>query len=317
MLTESKNNSTNPNCSVVYFGTPSFSASVLDALVQTRYKPQLVVTMPDKKQGRAQVLAPPPVKLVAQQHNIPVVQPATLDSNFELEKEYDLFLVFAYGLLIPQRILEMPKHGAVNVHASLLPQYRGASPVQHALLSGDATTGITLMLMDQKMDHGPIIAQHEISIDEQETYATLIQKIAQQTTPLLQTTLPKWLSGEIQPTPQNHANATYTSMLTTQDARIDWNNSAQRIERMVRAFNPKPGAFTFWNNKRLKIMRAELTTAQSSLPFGTVSVENNNLLIACNDLFLKINDLQLEGQNIKTTHQFLQAHDDIQGGVLG
>ena len=317
MLTESKNNSTNHKYSVVYFGTPNFSALVLDALAQTQYKPQLVVTMPDKKQGRKQILAPPPVKTSAQQHNIPVVQPPTLDSSFELEQEYDLFLVFAYGHIIPERVLEMPKHGAVNVHASLLPQYRGASPVQHAILNGDATTGITLMLMDKKMDHGPIIAQQEISIDEQETYATLIQKIAQQTTPLLQKTLPSWLAGKIEPTPQNHAYATYTNTLKTQDARIDWNNPAQRVERMVRAFNPKPGAFTFWNNKRLKIMRAELTTAQTSLPSGTVNVENKNLFVACNDLFLKIHNLQLEGQNIKTTHQFLQAHSDIHNVVLG
>ena len=297
----------------------AFQRLVLDALVQTQYKPQLVVTMPDKKQGRAQVLAPPPVKLVAQQqHNIPVVQPATLDSSFEVGKKVRLVSCVCVWVAYP------PTHFRnAKTWSSECPRFV-ASPIQRCFpratraFNGDATTGITLMLMDQKMDHGPIIAQHEISIDEQETYATLIQKIAQQTTPLLQTTLPKWLSGKIEPTAQNHAHATYTSTLTTQDARIDWNNSAQRVERMVRAFNPKPGAFTFWNNKRLKIMRAELTTAQSSLPFGTVNVENNNLLIACNDLFLKINDLQLEGQNIKTTHQFLQAHsDDIQGGVLG
>lgn len=311
------NNSTNPNYSVVYFGTPYFSAWVLENLVQTPYEPQLVVTMPDKKQGRKQTLTPPPVKTVAEKHNIPVAQPPTLSSGFALSGEYDLFIVFAYGLIIPKHILELPKYGAVNVHASLLPQYRGASPVQHAILNGDTTTGITLMLMDQKMDHGAIIAQRNIPIDENQTYTTLIEKIAQQTPEFLQTTLPQWLSGSIQPTPQNHAQATYTNTLTTHDARIDWNKPALEIERMARAFNPEPGTFTFWNNKRLKISQCALTHAKTSFPAGTALVQNNDLLVACNDSLLAIQKLQLEGEVIKTAHQFLQAHPDIHNAVLG
>ena len=310
------NNSTKPKHSVVYFGTPWFSACVLEALVATEYKPRLVATMPDTKQGRKQILAPPPVKLVAEKHAIPVVQPPTLQPNSIPQGEYDLFIVFAYGHIIPQRILDIPTYGAVNVHASLLPQYRGASPIQSAILNGDATTGITLMLMDEKMDHGAILAQREISLTSNETYTSLVEKMVQQTPLLLQTTLPQWFSGSIQPTPQNHARATYTRTLRTQDGRIRWNTPAQHIERMTRAFNPKPGVFSFWNSKRLKIIQCALTNAQTSSPPGAVCVQNNNLLVACNDAFLSIQQLQLEGEVVKTARQFLQSHGDIRNATL-
>jgi len=299
---------------VAFFGTPTLAATILEALCESPYKPALVVTAPDKPAGRGYALTPPAVKETAAHYDIPVLQPEKLDEQFAeqlLHQAWDVFIVAAYGKIIPQRVLDIPARGTLNVHGSLLPKYRGSSPIQAAIANGDTTTGPTIMLIDEKMDHGPLIAQKEFPIARDETSGTLFVKMADEGARLLVETLPKWLSGELEATPQNHGEATTTSMLTKEDGRIDWSNTATTLERLVRAYDPWPGTFTFWGGRRVKILATKIGEGSTDATPGTVVQYGDGIAVATADIPLIITSLQLEGKKAQSGEEFARAYPDF------
>lgn len=266
-------------------GTPEFGAIILEKLCQANLKPILVITAPDKPVGRKQILTPSAVKIVAQRYNIKIGHAM---SNF-LKIKPDLIAVAAYGQILPKEILEIPKYGCLNVHPSLLPKYRGPSPIQATILNGDKETGVTIMLMDEKMDHGPIIANCELRIANYKyILKELEKKLANLGAELLVETISKWLNGEIKSKPQNESKATYTKILKRKDGKIDWQKPDEEIERQIRAFNPWPGTYTIYNEKILKILKAE--------------VFNNKLIIK---------EVQLEGRKPMSFEDFLLGHPNF------
>lgn len=233
-----------------FFGTDEFSVKVLETLKERSYFPALIITVPDQPKGRKLILTPPPAKIWAVQNNIPVVQPFSLkdlDSNSSLIIRNSSFsLVASYGKIIPQTILDLPKIGTLNIHPSLLPKYRGATPLESAILAGDDKTGVTIIVLDALMDHGPILAQKEISlINWDPFYEELRDKLAEEGANLLADYLPSWLAGQIKPGDQNHSSATTTKKIAKEDGLINFNDQPEINFRKIRAFTPWPGAYFF------------------------------------------------------------------------
>jgi len=244
----------------VFFGTSEFSVTILEILYQNNFIPDLIITTPDRPKGRGLKLKPNPVKIWAQKNNIKFIEPEKLTRYVLPVTHYDLFIIAAYGKIIPKEILEIPEGGTLNVHPSLLPKFRGPSPIQSFILSGEKETGVTIILADEKVDHGPIIAKSEIFNAESETYKELEEKLARLGGNLLVEVLPKFLNGEIKPQEQNHSEATFTKKITKEDGLIDLEKDPpELIERKIRALNPWPGVYTFINGKRLIITKAKLT----------------------------------------------------------
>jgi len=258
---------------IVFFGTPQLGVQVLEKLIAKGFKPIVVVTREDKPVGRGQKTTPPPVKTVAQKHKIPIFQPKKLKENQEIARELksflpNLFIVAAYGRIIPREILEIPKYGTLNVHPSLLPKYRGASPIQSAILAEEKETGVTIILLDEEMDHGPIIAQEKIDLNVTETAEDLKKKLGDSGAELLIRTIPAWIEGKIKPKEQNHKKATFTKVFTKEDGYIDLSNppSPEKFNLMVRAFYPWPGTWTKWQNKIIKFMPGNLIQPEGKKP---------------------------------------------------
>jgi len=240
-----------------FFGGGDFSVKVLDILYQNSFVPELIVTTPDKPKGRKLVLTPPPAKIWAEKNKIK----HTTDYSL-LTADYSLFIIAAFGKIIPKEILDIPKYGTLNIHPSLLPKYRGPSPIQSFILSGENETGVTIMLTDEQVDHGPIIAQQKFSIFNFQfsNYKELEEKLAELGGKMLVETIPKFINGKIKQQEQDHSQATFTKKITKQDGLIDLEKeSPEIIERKIRAFTPWPGAYFFVNRKRLIITKAELT----------------------------------------------------------
>ena len=277
---------------IVFFGTSEFGAIILGKLVQAGMIPVLVVTTPDKPVGRKQVLTPPPVKLIAEKFKLPIFQPADLLNSAIAElsrQKIDMFIVAAYGKILPKEILGIPKYGALNVHPSLLPKYRGASPIQTVLLNEEDETGVSIIALDEKMDHGPVLTMSKLQIaNNKYRYQELHNTLAKIGAELLIKTIPDWIAGKIKAVPQDESKATYTKILKKEDGKIDWNKEARYIERQVRALYPWPGAFTFWKGKQIKILKAH--------------VEQKTLII---------DELQLEGKKPTTLQDFLLGHKDF------
>lgn len=242
---------------IVYFGTPEFSAYILERLLNfeppiqdCKFKVIAVVTGPNRSVSMKQILTPSAVSLVAQKYAIHTLKPEQLDQNFVeahlSDLESDLFIVASYGKIIPKRLLSLPKLGALNVHGSILPKYRGASPIQAAILNGDETTGITIMLMDEKMDHGPILSTRQISVTKEDNYQALSTKMSQIAVPLLQETIINFVQGKIKPRVQRHAAASYCNLIKKENGYFDINNPppSEMLDRMIRAYYPWPGAWT-------------------------------------------------------------------------
>ncbi len=312
----------------VFFGVPQFGAIILEKLIQANLKPVLVITSPDKPVGRKQVITPPPVKVISQKYKIPVAQPETIETfKSELKKiNPDLAVVAAYGTkAIPNDILGLPKHGFINVHPSLLPRWRGASPIQYTILSGDTETGVTIILMDEKIDHGGIIAISKIKItNEKVTSEELIQELAELGAKLLIKTIPLWLKNKIKPVPQDDLTAVYRKRLEKSDGKIDWQKSADYIERQIRALNPWPGTFTKTEDKgkkkSLKIFKAFIQKQTKQGPFGiagkTYLASNDKIAVQCGKDFLVLEELQFEGGKRMAVKDFLKGHPDFVGTIL-
>ena len=255
-------------------GTPDFSVPTLQALHESGHRILSVVTQPDRPKGRGRKLTPPPVKEAALELGLPVLQPETVKTD-DFHRRMtdlapDLFVVVAFGQILPQSLLDIPTLGAINVHASLLPRHRGAAPIQWAIIKGDSETGVTTMLMDKGMDTGDILLMERTPIAADETAATLHDRLSRMGARLLVTTLEKLQQGTLERTPQDAAKASYAPMLKKEDGEIDWSQPAEEIERRIRGMSPWPGAYTFSDDRRLKIFKASVLERDISVAPGTI-----------------------------------------------
>lgn len=308
---------------LVFMGTPDFAVPSLLALAETGdYEIVTVVTQPDRPAGRGRSMRQSDVKKAALDRDLPIWTPETLKDSAAVEHLRDLSpdvgVVAAYGEILRPAVLDVPAHGFVNVHASLLPKYRGAAPIPEAILNGDDTAGVTIMLMDEGMDTGPILAQRSIPVRPDETGGSIFERLAQLGASLLVETLPRWLDGAIIPQPQNDDEATVTRMLKKEDGRIDWSEPAVQIERQIRAYTPWPGSFTTWNGTRLKVIEAHVYEAptRDAAP-GRVVMLNESVSVATGAGWLVLDKLQLAGKNIVTAHEFVNGYQDFVDATLG
>lgn len=311
---------------LIFFGTPDFALPSLEMLHHHGFAIAGVVTNPDKPAGRGHATRPGPVAHFARVHGLPLLQPESL-RNEETRSELvalapDYFIVAAYGKIIPPEILALAPLGSLNVHPSLLPKFRGASPIQSAILSGDAETGVTIMLLDEEMDHGPILAQRKIGIPPGITGPDLSNLLAHEGAGLLIHTIPLWLAGTVAPMAQDHARATYSKLLKREDGRLDWRKPAEILAREVRAFLGWPESFTFWhrdgNSLRLKVEEARAIPAiRLGAPPGTVSSSPEHAIaVETSQGSLAIVRLVPEGKRPMDAQEFLRGHREIIGAVL-
>ena len=311
----------------IFFGTHEFAATILQGLLDSDIVAvEMVFTQPDRKTGRKQILEESPVKKLAKKYNLKVEQPESLKS-YRLQSlprselgsttgatSYALGIVAQYGLIIPKTIIDSFPLGMINVHGSLLPKYRGASPIQATLVNGEKETGVTIMLMDEKMDHGPILSQQSLPIDKDDTFTTLAGKMAVIGSKLLLDTLSKYLNKEIRPQEQAHDQATFTKLLNKDDGKIDFNKSAEEIYNLYRGLTPWPGIWTTWNGKRLKLLK--ISKSNKNLPAGQVAIDNKQIFIGYAKGSIEILELQLEGKNVMDAKIFLSGYGGINNAVL-
>lgn len=305
----------------LFFGTSEFSVPSFKRVVSSgTFKVKAVVTQQDTPRGRGRMLLPPPVKVAAAQHHIPVLQPPTLKKDaFEgiLSKflPLDIAIVVAYGNIIPKWLRTLPRLETINLHPSLLPRLRGPSPIQTAILNNEKKTGVTVMVIDDELDHGPILAQKAFAVTKRETYTTLSLKLSRIGGDLLLTTLERYVRGEILAREQK-GETTYTSLLTKDDGRIDWNSTSETIDARIRGLNPWPGTFTFWKQKRLMILSVEPITLKEKVSPGMVTQLNHELAVGTRNSALKLKLLKLEGGKTLTGEAFLRGHSRIIGEML-
>jgi methionyl-tRNA formyltransferase len=294
----------------VFMGSPEFATPVLRQLA-AEYPVVGVVTQPDRPAGRGRMLKPPPVKTLADELKLPVIQPRRLsepEAARQLEQwSPQLIIVAAFGQILRAAVLDLPLFGCINVHASLLPRWRGAAPIQAAILNGDETTGITIMRMDPGIDTGPILSQKPVVIAPDDTAASLAVKLAQQGADLLVETLPAYLSGQLAPTAQDETLATYAPMLKKEEGLLDFSTPAASLERKVRAFDPWPGTYIYWNNEMLKIHRAHNIDSSSAQP-GTHLVQQGLPAIATSRGALVLDEVQPAGRKSQPGKAFLQGN---------
>ena len=305
----------------IFMGTPDFSVPTLAALLHGGYDVIAVVTQPDRPAGRGRRLELSPVKTFAIQHDLPVLQPPTLKAPevvAELaELRPDVIVVAAFGQILRPAVLELPPYGCINVHASLLPRWRGAAPVQAAILAGDQVTGSTIMRMDAGMDTGPILAQAALAIQPDDTGGTLTARLAQQGAELLAETLPRWLAGQITPQPQDARLATLCRPLRKEQGLIDWARPASEIARAVRAFNPWPAASTVWHGQQLRVLRAKALAGPAGQEPGWVSQAEGALVVATGDGLLRLDELQLAGRAAMSALDFARGQRSFAASRLG
>ncbi len=304
---------------IIFAGTPEFAVPSLEALTRDhRFEVLGVITQPDRPAGRGQKLLKSAVAQTALSLNLPLWQPIKIkEIEADIKKmEADFLVVVAYGQILPLSILTSAHHGSVNVHGSLLPRYRGAACLAAPILNGDTQSGVTIMLMDQGLDTGPILRQALINLDEQETTQTLHDKLGALGAEILGDTLVDLYEGKITPQEQDSAQSSYISTLKKDDGLIDWSQPASKIERQIRAYFPWPGAFTKWQNKLLKIRKAEALRDKKGQA-GTVFSWEKGLGVTCGQDSLNILELQLEGGKPMTAQDFLSGHPQIIGDILG
>jgi methionyl-tRNA formyltransferase len=307
----------------VFMGTPQFAVTILESLLRSSYSVLAVYTQPDKPAGRGRPVVFSPVKKLALERQIPVIQPETFKSREVVEKlasfQPELIVVAAFGSILPSEVLSLPKFACLNIHPSLLPRHRGPSPVANTILSGDEITGVTIMLMDAGMDTGPILTQEKVGISFMNTTGSLSSKLANVGAKLLLETLPKWIEGELKPRAQDESQATYSKLITSKDAEIDWHLSAVELWRRVRAYNPWPSCYTWYQGKRLKIHKA--------IPFGDIAegevgkvvvlTEPPGVGVIASNSILGLCQVQLEGRREMSINDFIRGQRDFIGCVLG
>ena len=312
-----------PKLRVVFMGTPEFAVKALEAVMVRGHDVVGVFTQPDRPAGRGRRLRPPPVKTFAERHDLEVFQPAALrdapDACARLVGlEPDAIVVAAYGLFLPTVVLEAPRYGCANIHPSLLPRHRGPSPVVTSILDGDRTTGVTIMLLDEGMDTGPVLAQQSTPIGVEETAEALTYRLFDLGSGLMVGTLDRWVAGELTPVPQDESKATFTRRLTREDGHLDWSNSAAVLERRIRGLSPWPGTFTKWGDRTLKITRGRaVSLAVDGVP-GTVStISGGRVVVATGSGGLELIEVQLEGRGRVDATEFVQGHSEFIRAELG
>ncbi len=301
---------------ILFFGTPEFAVPSLE-LLSSEFEVVAVITKPDKPAGRGKKVTPPPVKVKAQELSIRVLQP----SNFEEVREFlsqiqpDLGVVVAYGRIIPNWLVNLPRHGTINLHPSLLPKLRGASPIQWALLEGLKETGVSVIKLSEELDAGDILAQEKVKILESDDYLSLSEKLAKVGAKLLLKVIPEFVSGNLKPRPQEHEKATYCGRITKEMGLIDWNLPAEKICRMVRALNPWPSTYTFLRGKRLIITKASVVNEEGRP--GVVLKTYPELVVSAGEKGVKIERLKPEGKREMTSEEFLRGYKVEVGEELG
>ena len=304
---------------IVFMGTPDFAVPSLQALIDAGHDVCAVYTQPDKPQGRKQILTAPPVKTLALEHDIPVFQPNTLKNEDEQARLRELapevIIVVAYGKLLPKAVLDIPPHGCINVHGSLLPRWRGAAPIQWAVIAGDEMAGVTTMQMAEGLDTGDMLLTYETKVGEKETAGELFDRLAQSGAELLTQTLVKL--DEITPRPQDDAQSCYAHMLDKQMAVIDWSKSAHEIDCLIRGLNPWPIALTTLSGERLKVFAAEKAAGNGEPGTVLEADPKKGLTVVCGEGALKLTEIQLVGGKRMKATDFLRGHAIEVGTKLG
>ena len=310
---------------VIFMGTPDFAVGALESILQAGHEVVCVVTQPDKPKGRGKEVQFSPVKQCAVDHCLPVMQPVKVREKEQIEElrkfAADIFVVAAFGQILPKEILSMPKYGCVNIHASLLPKYRGAAPIQWAVINGEKVTGVTTMRMDQGVDTGDMILKEEVVLREDETGGSLFDRLAETGAKLCVRTLEAIEQGTAEYIPQNHEEATHTSMITKQFGNIDWTKPACELERLVRGLSPWPGTYTQLDGKTLKVWKSALAepeeTFEAAEPGTVTAVTGNAIHVKTGQGILALKEVQLEGKKRMTADAFLRGFPLEPGKSLG
>lgn len=313
---------------IVFMGTPDFAAGALEALIEAGHEITLVVTQPDKPKGRSKELQFSPVKECALRHGLPVFQPAKIKTPEAIDrlKKYaaDIYVVAAFGQILSREILDIPRYRCLNIHASLLPKYRGASPIQHVIIDGEKETGVTIMQMDEGVDTGDMLYKKVIAIADDDTFETLHDKLMVLGGEAIVEALPLLEAGRLIPEKQNHEESSHVSLISKSMGEIDFRKGTLEIDRLIRGMNPWPSAYTFYKGKQLKLWKALPVSAEASqeyaigaLPGSVVRVNKDSLEVATGDGVLQIQELQLEGKKRMSTHDFLLGVKVEVGEVLG
>lgn len=305
---------------VVYMGTPDFAVGPLEAIIHAGHQVTAVVTQPDKPKGRGKEMAASPVKECALKYNIPVLTPVKIKAEEAVAqlREYpaDIFVVAAFGQILSEEILNMPPYGCINIHASLLPKYRGAAPIQWSIIDGETETGITIMQMDKGLDTGDILFQKKVAITRSDTGESLFDKLAEAGSELIVEALEKIRNGEVSPVKQDDEKSSYAKMLTKSVGKIDWNQSAVEIERLIRGLNSWPSAYTEYKGKQLKIWKAEVEPAMEGAPGTIAKVTKDRVFVCTGEGALALTEIQLEGKKRMSTKEFLLGRSFEEGEVL-
>ena len=307
---------------IVYMGTPEIAATILERLLEEPYEVVLVVTQPDRPKGRGNTLTCSPVKELAVSRGIPVFTPEKLrlPENVEVvrEAEPDMIVVAAFGQILPKSVLDIPRYGCINVHASLLPKYRGAAPIQWSILDGESETGITIMYMNEGLDTGDILLQKVVPIDAEETGGSLHDKLAETGAEALVEAIPGIIDGTLEPVPQGEMTTPYAKQLTKEMGRLDFSWNAEKLERYVRGLNPWPGTYTFRDGQMLKIWAAEVCDGSyEAMPGTVVAVDKNSFSVQTGSGVLRVTEVQPQGKRRMSAEEYLRGYRLEQGLVLG
>lgn len=309
------------NIRTIFMGTPDFALPTLQGLIEAGVDLRGVFTQPDRPRGRGKVLTPPPVKKLALAHDLPVFQPEKLRNPATVEQirklRPDLIVVVAYGQILPKSVLDIPQYGCINVHASLLPRYRGAAPIHKAVIDGEQVTGVTTMLMDAGLDTGDILVRRATEIGREETAGELHDRLALLGREAMEETLRRLCDGTLKAESQDDAKSCYAPMMKKEDGLIDWSRPAAEIHNQVRGLSPWPGAFTYWNGQLLKIGRTQAEKGADAVPGTVVSADIEGVCIACGRGVLRVCELQLAGKKKLPAGDFLRGTSLSVGARLG
>lgn len=317
---------------IIFMGTPEFAVPSLRALLEEGYRVTAVVTQPDRPKGRKRVLTPTPVKVEAEKHGIPVLQPEKLRQADSVEAlkalQPDLIVTAAYGQILPKSVLQLPEHGCINIHASLLPKYRGGAPIHHAVMRGEKVTGVTIMYMAEGLDTGDMISKVELPIEDTDTTGTLFEKLSYAGAELLKQTLPDLLQGRTEATAQNEAEAIYSPNIRREDELIDWSRPALTIFNQIRGLNPFPGAYTLWNGETMKVWASRKprdasdsahsgTNGKAPVPGTVLSCTDDGIEIMTGEGTIWLTEIQPAGKKAMDAAQFLRGATIPYGTILG
>ena len=296
---------------IVYMGTPMFSVGPLKELVNN-YDVEMVVTQPDKEVGRKRILTPSKVKEFALENGIKVFQPTKIREDYKeiLDVNPDLIVTCAYGQIIPKEIIDLPKYGCINIHASLLPEYRGGAPIHHAVIDGKDKTGITIMYMNEKMDEGDILYQKEIDILDSDNTSSMFDKLSALGSEMIKEFIPKLLNGEITPIKQDESKATYAYNISKEDEKIDFNDSSRNVFNKIRGLSDVPGAYAFLDNKRVKIFKSRIGDNNKGKPGEIINVYDDGIGVMTNDKEIIITEIQVEGKQKEEVKNYLHGIQD-------